>query len=142
MLSNRTGTTRTLAVGPFILLATAACGGGIHDSPGIGVLSDPRFRSFTNLPITGSNGIDCLSNRNELATGDRPFCANTIWVSSNSTCRITGLRSWGCACYEGQAHACDETTGGPCTLGAANCGVQACLVNSDTSSVWSACSLL
>jgi hypothetical protein len=110
-----------------------------HGEPGIGVLNNPKFRSFTHLPIPATNGADCSDSREASpTTGLRPLCATTAW---GAACRITGLRP-GCVCFEGQAHACDKTTGAPCTLGAPNCGVRACLVHSDTSSSWSACSLL
>jgi hypothetical protein len=148
MISKRSRRICAVVCGVLFSLAVVACG-GLHDGhgPGLGVLDDSRFRSFKLLPITDSNGTDCYRTRFEdggtgPGTGDRPLCANTIWVSSNNTCRITGLKSWNCACYEGQAHACDKTTGGPCEAGAPNCGVRACLVNADDNSVWSACSVL
>ena len=106
----------------------------------ISVLNDPRFRSYTLLPIsTAADENECENTRLTLATGKEPLCAVAEWWPEG--CKITGLKP-GCVCYEGQAHACNEITGGTCQTGAPNCGIRACLVNNDNSSLWSACSLL
>lgn len=116
-----------------------------HDGPGLGVLNDPRFRSNVLLPInTHTDSFTCENTRFTYQNGKEPLCAVAQWAAGgapNGTCTIIGLKA-GCDCYEGQAHACHEVTQGTCQTGAPNCGVRACLVDSDNQSHWSACSLL
>lgn len=133
----------TIAVGALLFfLLKSTSGGGVGDCCGN---SPPGFKSYTILPIDAGNPVDpnkCTKSRLQTVGGQRPLCAttNTTGYAANP-CVITGLRASGCACYEGQAHACDPDGGGPCTSGT-NCGVRACIVTSDTSSSWSACTCM
>jgi hypothetical protein len=103
------------------------------------------FKSYTTFPIDAGNPVDnnkCTKSRLQVAGGMRPLCALTNTTGyANNPCIVTALKNAGCACYEGQAHACDPDGGGPCTSGT-NCGVRACIVTSDTSSTWSACTCM
>jgi hypothetical protein len=139
MQSKLPRTVRRVTTAIATACVVVGCGGAHHGEPGLGMLNDARFRSYVLLPIPAANGADCTTTRLVSATGKRPLCANTLWVGG--TCKITGLRA-GCACYEGQAHACDKSTSNACTGGAPSCGVKACLVDNDSLSSWSACSLL
>lgn len=128
--------------GLLLFLFRSASSGGGDECCGN---SPAGFKSYTILPIDAGNPVDpnkCMKSRLQAVGGQRPLCAttNTTGYASNP-CVITGLRASGCACYEGQAHACDPDGGGPCTSGA-NCGVRACIVTSDTSSSWSACTCM
>jgi hypothetical protein len=125
----------------FFLLRTTS-GGGVGECCGN---APAGFKSYTILPIDAGNPIDpnkCTKSRLQSVGGQRPLCAitNTTGYTANP-CVITGLRASGCACYEGQAHACNPDGGGPCTSGT-NCGVRACIVTSDTSSTWSPCTCM
>src|SRR5262245_45762269 len=127
----------------FMALAIVGCchHGPHHDEPGLGVLNDARFRSFTLLPISAPDGNRCEKSRFQDPEGKRPLCAVTQWT--NNQCVIVGLQpNTNCKCFEGQAHACHEVTQGTCQAGAPSCGIRACLVNSDADSQWSQCSLL
>lgn len=77
-------------------------------------------------------------------TGKRPACAVTSWNPSTHLCTIIGIKP-GCACYEGQAHACDLGAAGspasPCISGT-NCGVVTCNLVNDSSSTWNGCTSL
>jgi hypothetical protein len=114
-----------------------------EENVGKSVINDPRFRSFVTLPMPAMNQADCLNTRLVLSSGKRPLCAETTWTPAGASgiCRPKGTKGGTCRCYEGQAHACDLATGGPCTTGT-GCGIKACLVNSDTDAVWSACDTL
>lgn len=104
--------------------------------------STPPFRSDTLLPMSVTNPADCANNKSPVfPTARRPLCAATTYTAGGTPqCQITGLQAPTCACWEGQAHACDLTTGGPCTAGGQGCGVMKCSAADDTHSVWSACS--
>jgi len=139
----------SMAVGAAILvgallffLLRVGSGGEVGDCCGN---APAGFKSYTILPIDAGNPVDinkCTKSRLQVVGGMRPLCAttNTTGYATNP-CIVTGLKNAGCACYEGQAHACDPDGGGPCTTGT-NCGVRACVVTSDTSSTWSACTCM
>jgi hypothetical protein len=103
------------------------------------------FKSRVIPQFYTSDQATCLNKYGPVnPNGKRPACAVTSWNSATQLCSITGVKP-GCACYEGQAHACDLGAAGspasPCTSGT-NCGVVTCNVVSDTSSTWNGCTSL
>jgi len=131
-----------LVIGSTVTLTMVSCVGGDDSPPGAGgTTGTPRpFRSDTLLPLSVTTLSTCETLKSASnPSARRPMCAQTYFQDSSSdpTCLITGLKP-GCACYEGQAHACDQMTGGPCTSGT-DCGVKECVVIDDAHSSWSAC---
>ena len=133
----------TLASGVMVLVVGCTTHDGCPTCPT--VLTDRKFRSFAVPPIV-SNRPDCENTRLTLPlTGKRPLCAETRWIqfglTSSGACMLKGVKTGAnCKCYEGQAHACDIATGGPCPTGAPNCGVKACLdEGDDLTANWSVC---
>jgi hypothetical protein len=97
-------------------------------------MTGAQFKSVNLLPLPATDGGTCAAL--PTAGGVRPLCAKTTWTGTQ--CKVTGLNT-GCACFEGQAQACDTSTGNACPSGT-GCGVKKCMTTtSDTSSSWSAC---
>ncbi len=108
-------------------------------------LSPAGFKSRVIPQFYTSNEPSCLYKYSiATPTGKRPACAVTSWNSSTQLCSIIGVKP-GCACYEGQAHACNLGAAGspasPCLTGT-NCGVVTCNLVNDTSSTWNGCTSL
>jgi len=125
----------------LLLGSIASCG-----SPGATQTCTPvspaNFKSKVIPQFYTPDQATCLNKQSPInPMGKRPACAVTSWNSATQLCSIIGVKP-GCACYEGQAHACDLGAAGspasPCTSGT-NCGVVTCNVTTDTSSTWNAC---
>ena len=144
MLTQKDGR-RSVVIGAGMLMVTSACGsgaGGPNASPMLKYMSmdggtiPPNaapdaaiFRSYDIHDSLADGGYNCS---NPPPSGFRPKCANMVWTASG--CVFKNLNT-GCACYEGQAQACDPVTLGPCRTGV-GCGVQVCIATSDTTSYW------
>ncbi len=139
MLSSPSLGARLITAGLLLgSVASCAAGGTQTCSP----VSPAGFSSRVIPQFYTSDQANCLNKYSKLNPyGKRPACAVTTWNASTHLCSITGVKP-GCACYEGQAHACDLGAAGspasPCTSGT-NCGVVTCNVTSDTSSTWNGC---
>jgi hypothetical protein len=139
-----------LAIGAAVLvgallffLVKVTSGSGLGECCGN---SPAGFRNDALFPLDAGNPANlnkCKKSKAQLPDGGvRPLCADTDLVgSATNPCVVTGLRASTCACFEGQAQACNPDGGGPCTSGT-NCGIKACIVTSDTASTWSACTCM
>jgi hypothetical protein len=132
-----------LITASLLLGSVASCGAAATET--CTPVSPAGFKSRVIPQFYTSDQLNCLNKYGPLnPNGKRPACAVTSWNSATHLCSIIGVKP-GCACYEGQAHACDLGAAGspasPCTSGT-NCGVVTCNVVSDTSSTWNGCTEL
>lgn len=125
-----------------LLLGSVASCGSTGVTQTCTPVSPANFRSKVIPQFYTTDQATCLNKQSPInPKGKRPACAVTSWNAATQLCSITGVKP-GCACYEGQAHACDLGAAGspasPCTTGT-NCGVVTCNVTTDTSSTWNGC---
>lgn len=130
-----------LIAGSLLLGSIAGCGAPSAVQTCTPV-SPANFKSKVIPQFYTPDQATCLNKQSITnPNGKRPACAVTSWNAATQLCSIIGVRS-GCACYEGQAHACDLGAAGspasPCTSGT-NCGVVTCNLTGDSSSTWNAC---
>jgi hypothetical protein len=133
-----------LVTAGLLLGSIASCA-----SNGVGATCTPvspaGFKSRVIPQFYTADQPSCLYKFSSVTpTGKRPVCAVTSWNQATQLCSIIGVKP-GCACYEGQAHACSLGGAGspatPCTTGT-NCGVVTCNVVNDSSSTWNGCTSL
>jgi hypothetical protein len=133
-----------LVIAGLLLGSIASCGASnavLTCTP----VSPAGFKSRVIPQFYTADQPSCLNKFSSVTpTGKRPVCAVTSWNPATQLCSITGVRP-GCACYEGQAHACNLGAAGspaaPCTTGT-NCGVVTCNVVNDSSATWTGCTSL
>jgi hypothetical protein len=140
------GLATVLAISAVAAALLGGCGAGSAGSAGsASSLSDgtpppTNFRSYHVPVFTTANSIDCTTLRGTTASSKRPMCGATVWNSLTTQCLLQGARTGAginCQCYEGQAHACTPPTGSTACPSGTGCGIRACLVLNDTSSLWS-----